>query len=272
MPGLPFATPHPTRWELHAVEHHLPITLRDVPDHRQAIRGFLQGRIVSKSLIQDLEVVIDEALTNIAQHSYAGQADPTVHLQVCLEGLGEDRMTVLSLTLVDRGAAGQGFDPERRLARTKECLAAGLPTGFGIFLLYRLMDRVEYIVSPDGENRLLLQKWFCNGPAGPDYMHRLTEVLCVQGVLPPSEIDVLSALLEADETLDPGDLIVSHGPKWGADPTGLRNAVWQARLSLLPPGARCQRYLPLAGHDAAQWTLGLSQDSEGEEIRWPFWQ
>ena len=94
-----------------------------------------------------LKLVISEACTNIIQHAYEGAGDKDIILSVCIE---EDK---LSLTIRD---FGKKFD----LSRYKPPeLDKPSESGYGVYLILRLMDEVEYDTSPPQGTILRMVKW-----------------------------------------------------------------------------------------------------------------
>ncbi len=98
-----------------------------------------------------VELCIVEAATNAVLHAYRGEPGRRVTLLVTLES------GVLRFRLRDDGTP---IPEERRapppdLEETEESLLR--EGGRGLFLIHRLMDRVEYTAGPSG-NELLLEK------------------------------------------------------------------------------------------------------------------
>jgi hypothetical protein len=56
---------------------------------------------------------------------------------------------------------------------TRASHQVGEPAGFGLVMLYRLMDHVDYHVSPQGGNRLVMRKWFCRDAGSLGELRRL---------------------------------------------------------------------------------------------------
>lgn len=172
MEGLPLYT-NAKYSRLSGLRVFLAADLRGAGDYRRKAQEFLHGNLVPSRLTDDLVLVIDEALTNVVRHSYEGQPNHTLQLQLFIETEEGGRETHLTVILVDRGEAGRHYSPSGRLAETLARLAAGDTSGFGLVLIHRLMDRVDYRVSPQGENRLVLHKSFVDGESDESYVSRL---------------------------------------------------------------------------------------------------
>ena len=72
-------------------------------------------------------------------------------------------------------------------ARYDGLVAAGELSGYGLVLIYRLMDTVEYWVTPQGENRLVLHKSYVDGkPTEQTYVSQLISDLQDTGHLSPA--------------------------------------------------------------------------------------
>jgi anti-sigma regulatory factor (Ser/Thr protein kinase) len=152
----------------------LATDLRSMGDYRRLASEFLQRHLPTEPQTDDLVMVIDEALTNVIRHSYDGETNHTQQLQIHVEQHAEDGPTHLTVIIVDKGPAGKHYSPSERLASNLASLAAGELSGYGLVLIYRLMDTVEYWVTPQGENRLVLHKSYVDGQPTPEtYLSQL---------------------------------------------------------------------------------------------------
>ena len=116
---------------------------------RQFVVQAAAGLGAPRRAVEDLELAVDEAVSNIIMHGYG-------------EGGGEVEVTVwreagtLAVRLRDSAPL---FDPtgapEPDLSLPLEERPLG---GLGIFLVRRLMDQVEYRPAPRGGNELILMK------------------------------------------------------------------------------------------------------------------
>lgn len=104
-----------------------------------------------------VELCIVEAATNVILHAYEGEPGRRVTLLVTLDA------GALRFRLLDDG---KSIPEERRapppdLEETEEALLR--ERGRGLYLIHRLMDHVEYITGPSG-NELRLVKRIQTGP------------------------------------------------------------------------------------------------------------
>lgn len=101
---------------------------------------------------RSLTLAVDEALSNIMRHAYAGRADQPIEL-LCRR---DDALVEFVLT-----DSGREADLTRVESRPPEELRAG---GRGVHFIREIMDQVEYERLP-GQNRLRLVKY--RAAAGP---------------------------------------------------------------------------------------------------------
>jgi anti-sigma regulatory factor (Ser/Thr protein kinase) len=116
------------------------IHLRSNLDHIGLARDFVAeiARAVPMSAreIYDLELVVDEALTNVIEHAYEGRPERPVELAVTLEG---DAL-VIAIT-----HDGRYFDPAGRPeVDLKAHIAERRTGGLGLYLIKKLLDEVTY--------------------------------------------------------------------------------------------------------------------------------
>ncbi|HEY9721734.1 MAG TPA: ATP-binding protein [Oscillatoriaceae cyanobacterium] len=149
--------------------------LRHFARYRALARRFLVGELLPLDTAEDVVMVLDEALTNVARHSYAAEGMHLIHVQIDVEcdheGIGQH----LCITIADKGTGGSGFQPDSQLANNLSRLAGGDQTGLGLLLLFEVMDRVEYRSVPSGENRLVLEKWLRRDPCDLEAVPRMID-------------------------------------------------------------------------------------------------
>jgi serine/threonine-protein kinase RsbW len=104
---------------------------------------------VDPILVNDIVLAVDEAVTNIIIHGYAGQPGD-IEIRVTREA------DALVVQLEDEAPA---FDPQ---TVTKPDLSLSLEErplgGMGVFLMNELMDQVRHSVTSQGRNKLTLIK------------------------------------------------------------------------------------------------------------------
>ncbi|MBI3097855.1 MAG: ATP-binding protein [Planctomycetes bacterium] len=99
-------------------------------------------------------LAVDEAVANIIEHG--GQAKATDWIDIEIE------VEPGSFTVVIRDFS-QPFDPRRAPeVDIRSHVQAGKRKGLGIFLLQRIMDRIDYKSTDGGANELRLTKTFAS--------------------------------------------------------------------------------------------------------------
>ncbi len=98
----------------------------------------------------NVQMAVDEAVTNIIQHTYRGNQEGLIEL--CCERQGDD-------FVIDIRDFGKPFDPAKVHApRTKGPLSRRSVGGLGIFFMKKLMDEVEFSSVPGKGNRVRMVK------------------------------------------------------------------------------------------------------------------
>lgn len=100
--------------------------------------------------IYAMQLAVDEACSNIIDHAYGGEDLGEIECSVIVT---EDGLTII---LRDRG---DPFNPQNipdpRMNIPLEDLK---PRGVGVFLMRKMVDKVQYEYSPEGSNILTLTK------------------------------------------------------------------------------------------------------------------
>ncbi len=105
---------------------------------------------VDQQTCYDLKLAVEEACTNVITHGYAGMNPGSVML-----ALEFDQEQVL-VTLTD---FGHPFEPYEPAAPDVEAtLEAGLSHGFGLYFIYRTMDRIGYETAEDGNHLTFVKR------------------------------------------------------------------------------------------------------------------
>lgn len=121
-------------------------------DHLANLRDFVvqigEKYRFSHKLVNAFKLAVDEAATNIIEHAY-GDNEGYITIQAII------RRKSLTINLIDQGIY---FDPKWvKSPDIKNNLDENLPTGLGIFMMRRLMDKVDYCKTEAG-NELSLTK------------------------------------------------------------------------------------------------------------------
>ena len=134
--------------------HHLTISndhayLAQVRD--LVSRGVSVGDFPSQYLNR-LQIAVDEAVTNIIEHGYAGIAPGSATIALSL------RIDARNFRIVIEDD-GRAFDPQQLPeVDVKKHAAGGHSGGLGIFLMRRVMDEIQYHFENGKRNQLVLVK------------------------------------------------------------------------------------------------------------------
>ncbi len=101
--------------------------------------------------VSKIALAVDEACTNIIKHAY--RFDPNRDITVTVKS----KNGAFEITIHDSGA---GFDPSRLQAPDmKDYFSNYRKGGLGVYLMKRLMDKVEYEIKPGKRNEVRLTKY-----------------------------------------------------------------------------------------------------------------
>lgn len=123
-------------------------------DDLAVVRAFVERHAHAAGLSQDgaaeLVLAVDEALSNCVEHGLRGNQG---EIEVCVEPQSD------ALRVIVRDDAAL-FDPTRATPARLDLspLDRAGPGGFGLELMHRLVDGVDYRVTGDGQNELSLLK------------------------------------------------------------------------------------------------------------------
>jgi anti-sigma regulatory factor (Ser/Thr protein kinase) len=114
-------------------------------------KGVSVGKFPSHYLNR-LQIAVDEAVTNIIEHGYAGQPRGSGTIDITVE-VNEVHFKI---TIVDHGMS---FDPSKMSdVDLQSHFAAGRNGGLGVFLMRKIMDQVDYQYHVGQKNQLVLVK------------------------------------------------------------------------------------------------------------------
>ncbi len=86
--------------------------------------------------VQDIRLAVDEACTNIIKHAYQWRDDKEIQIRI---GMRDSEMLV---SIIDEGVP---FNPKNySIPSTQDQLDQKKRSGYGILLIRKLMDKVEY--------------------------------------------------------------------------------------------------------------------------------
>jgi len=122
-------------------------------DNLQEVRSFIDragARLgVGESVLGDLRLAVDEAVTNVVLHGYGNAGgDVEVHMRAD----GDD----VVIRILDRAAR---FDPDEVESPHLDMPLRDRPAGgMGIFLIRQMTDQAEFLPRAGGGNELCLVK------------------------------------------------------------------------------------------------------------------
>lgn len=105
---------------------------------------------VDSETCYDLKLAVEEACTNVVTHGYAGMNPGSVVLSLELDP-GQIRVT-----MTDFGHPFEPYDPGA--PDLEASLEDELPRGFGLHLIYQLMDEIRYECGEDGNHLTFIKR------------------------------------------------------------------------------------------------------------------
>lgn len=91
---------------------------------------------LSQKQFDDVQMAVDEAVTNVMEHAYAGRNDGPISIRLRVDG------KELSVEIRDQG---EEFNPKKvKKPNIKGPLSERTIGGLGIFFMKKLMDKVEF--------------------------------------------------------------------------------------------------------------------------------
>lgn len=147
-------SPHPTDHPLPLstiARHHLqiPAATRELEHIRNFVSGHARRFGFPEQAVDDIRLAVDEACTNIIKHAYESRKGQEIRVFV------EVYPREMVFSIID---SGKPFDPANYPVPTlQEQLQQKKRGGYGLVLMRRLMDRVEYHKT-NSHNELRLTK------------------------------------------------------------------------------------------------------------------
>lgn len=127
----------------------IPSSTRFLEDVREFVSEHALDAAFSEADVEQLKIAVDEACTNVIEHAYNGEGEHPIDIAVILK---PDRFTI---RIRDRG---KKFDPtgykEPDLLEYAKTRKSG---GFGVHIMRRLMDQVEYRTEGSTNECLLIK-------------------------------------------------------------------------------------------------------------------
>ena len=124
-----------------------PATLSNLKKIRATIKDFLKIYEVDLKIIKNIQLAVDEAVTNIIKHAYKGENKNNI-IKIELEFKNK----IFLIHLYDNGIKVDKKDIKpRSLDNIK-------PGGLGVYFIDQLMDETKYLKSNKWINHLVLKK------------------------------------------------------------------------------------------------------------------
>jgi len=104
--------------------------------------------------LDDIGLAMDEACTNVIRHSYLEGQQGVIIVEIKLTS------NKLIITIIDKGEKGHSFNLDALSDVDKEEYLNTLSRGgLGVHIIKKIMDEVEYTVSPGNRNCLKMTKY-----------------------------------------------------------------------------------------------------------------
>lgn len=121
---------------------------------RRVTRQVASSLPFPEEALDDIGLAIDEACSNVINHSYPEETKGAITVDFELD------QSKLVIFLIDTGVKGQSFNPDLlSMVDKEEYLQALQKGGLGVYLIKKIMDEVEYTVSPGIKNCLKMVKY-----------------------------------------------------------------------------------------------------------------
>lgn len=141
-----------------SAKQHSSKTIQSRTESLQEARDFVSEAAhhfgFSEEDIANIVLAVDEACTNIIKHAYQYADDKEIEIQIVEGG------NSFEVRMYD---SGKTFDPEAlRPPDLKQHLGHFRRGGLGVYLMKKLMDKVEYHFQPGKRNEVRLVKYRSN--------------------------------------------------------------------------------------------------------------
>ena len=117
---------------------------------REFIQKVTSQNHISNKVIHAIKLAVEEVCTNIIRHGYKGKKKGSIQIEIII------RRTSLTVIIIDQG---QTFDPRQvKDPDLFKYVEVGKVGGLGIMMVRKLMDEIDYAVTPRG-NEFRLKKY-----------------------------------------------------------------------------------------------------------------
>lgn len=125
------------------MQRSFPASTAVIATIRKDLRALLAGLACSEKYIESTVLAVDEAICNVVQHAYSGEVSGDVILAV----ERHDRTLLFRVT--------DFAEPVDNSAIQSRDLDDIRPGGLGVFLMRKIMDKVEYCAPANGGGNVL---------------------------------------------------------------------------------------------------------------------
>ena len=191
--------------------------LRLIPA-RKDIKAYFKEHLYSESLMQDLSIVVDEAINLVAKKSSKRESG-FLHVRLELADVSDD-LACLSL------------DIKLDLANREGMVQSD--SFFGLKVLHRIMDRVQCHEEEGFIDRLVIRKWFNNAPPHPRFLGQLIRQLQASGYLPEVGDAIAQQMVRKYPHLEEGEIVLLLARTVERDPQEIKDAILRLRLGSEP--------------------------------------
>ncbi|CRX37829.1 putative sigma regulatory factor-histidine kinase [Estrella lausannensis] len=137
---------------LGVMDKSFPATIEKLYEMLEYIRFYAIEAGFESNTIKNIELVAEEALVNVIIHGYKDTADGNV--QIAVENLADPGIRII---IKDQG---KPFNPHTYIVKDDVLIPKNLADdnsgvgGWGLFLIYKMMDSVEY--KREGQDNVLI--------------------------------------------------------------------------------------------------------------------
>ncbi len=137
------------------IQEHNAIIIKSRTEFLQKVREFIEERTLqygfSEDVAQNIVLAVDEACTNSIKHGYSNDPNQTIKVEVSQTPL------YFEVRIYDKGKT---FNPDAiEEPDVKKNIQRHERGGFGLYLMKKLMDKVEFHFVPGSENTIVMRKY-----------------------------------------------------------------------------------------------------------------
>lgn len=116
-----------------------------------SIRHFLEVENVEQHICNALEICLTEALNNVIKHSYKGEQNHKIDVNVAVDS------NLMEIQIIDEGESRKNLEI-KELDFDPNDIDALPESGMGLYIIKQLMDELDYY-KLNGKNYFVLRKF-----------------------------------------------------------------------------------------------------------------